>query len=79
MTDGRAEFPEEVRALAARVGGGRWDASRETLELSSPHVHLPKLADAGVIEYDRDDRTVRDATSPALEAFVACVRATEGD
>lgn len=33
-------------------------ADRATFEVSLPHVHLPKLADAGLIEYDAAEQIV---------------------
>lgn len=35
------------------------DDDPESLKTELYHVHLPKLADAGYIEWDRDDRTIR--------------------
>ncbi|WP_227380896.1 DUF7344 domain-containing protein [Haladaptatus halobius] len=35
------------------------------------HMHVPKLADAGVIEYDQHDETVQYQDEPLLEAILA--------
>lgn len=37
------------------------------------HVHLPKLADAGVVEYDRRSETVRYTGDPSVEATLDAV------
>lgn len=63
-----AEQPVDVHRLAERVAArerrgddaGRppRDAVRRAL-VSLHHAHLPKLADAGLVEYDADARVVR--------------------
>ncbi|WP_255170613.1 helix-turn-helix domain-containing protein [Natrononativus amylolyticus] len=49
-------------ALAGRVSNGaaatRTPSSAERLEIELHHLHLPKMADAGVIEYDRASHRV---------------------
>ncbi|WP_227380691.1 helix-turn-helix domain-containing protein [Haladaptatus halobius] len=39
------------------------------------HMHLPKLADAGVIEYDERSETIRYRDSDRLETFLEVVTA----
>lgn len=50
------------------------DAEASSVRVSLVHTHLPKLADAGVVEYDRDRGTV-ELTRRAgdLEPYLACV------
>ncbi|MFC6835640.1 DUF7344 domain-containing protein [Halomarina ordinaria] len=79
--DERAGEPVSVDALASQViarelvmGSGSVDP--DSVEVTLAHVHLPKLAAAGVIEYDRDAATVRrrlDDTDVVLEERTARV------
>jgi predicted transcriptional regulator len=56
----------DVESLSDAVAAREYDADPSVLSESTihevhvtlHHVHLPKLADSGLIEYDRDDRTV---------------------
>lgn len=43
---------------AAQPGNGGTNTDRATFEVSLQHVHLPKLADAGLVEYDDAGQTV---------------------
>lgn len=43
------------------------------VEIRLQHSHLPKLADAGVIEYEPDAGLVRYCESPTLESLLAFV------
>lgn len=45
-----------VEGLIDRFDG---DVDRQTIVTALRHVHLPKMADAGVIEYDSGDDIVR--------------------
>ena len=54
---------EEDTALAD-LDRGRLAAVRSTLH----HVHLPKLADAGLLEYDPERRTVTDVGTDTIDA-----------
>ena len=47
------------------------DAERIAIQLS--HNHLPKFAEHGVIDYDRDDRTVRYRPDERLESLLDSV------
>lgn len=51
-----------VDELAAETG-----SDRATTKVSLYHIHLPKLADAGVIDWDRDSGTVQYQPSEPLE------------
>lgn len=42
----------------------------ETVRIELHHSHLPQLAEAGVIDYDRRQGTIRFTPSPALEEWV---------
>ncbi|MFC4550029.1 MULTISPECIES: DUF7344 domain-containing protein [Halorussus] len=48
------------------AGRNREDAIRTELH----HEHLPRLADAGLIDYDSETRTVRNWNDPSLERWV---------
>lgn len=42
------------------------------------HVHLPKLADAGLVRYDKGDKTVRYHSHDAIEDLLQLVPETTG-
>lgn len=50
---------------------------RKELWIALYHTHLPRLADAGVLEYDDRRGTVRSTMSPAVEEWVAHARHRE--
>lgn len=58
-----------AREVAEREGDGEpsRDAVEETL-VTLHHVHLPKLVDAGIVEYDGDEMTVASRSDLELEA-----------
>lgn len=47
-----------LAALDADHPGGAGDTSRETIEMQLHHKHLPKLVDAGVITFARDEQSI---------------------
>lgn len=49
--------PVDLDDLAVELGG-QHDGSLERTRVSLHHVHLPKLADAGVVEYSREHGNV---------------------
>lgn len=52
--------PELVAAVVAREASVEFTPDQhERVAVSLEHVHLPKLHDAGVVEYDDDAGTVR--------------------
>lgn len=64
-------WPELVARLATRVAddpqdGHLDDATRRRLRIGLYHKHLPRLADANVVEYD--DRQI--AATPRLQSLV---------
>ena len=68
--DGVAEFTDLVDAVVGHES--ETDAGdRETVRTSLYHVHLPKLAEAGVIDYDMRSEAVRYSEQPLLEECLA--------
>ena len=68
--DGVAEFTDLVDAVVDHEP--ETDAGdRETVRTRLYHVHLPKLAEAGVIDYDTRSETVRYSQQPLLERCLA--------
>ena len=68
--DGVAEFTDLVDAVVGHEP--ETDAGdRETIRTGLYHVHLPKLAEAGVIDYDTRSETVRYSRQPLLEECLA--------
>ena len=68
--DGVAEFTDLVDAVVGHEP--ETDAGdRETVRTSLYHVHLPKLAEAGVIDYDTRSEAVRYSEHPLLEECLA--------
>lgn len=72
-----ADAPEKTLALdrlvervARRADGGDL-LERDRIAVRLHHVDLPKLSDAGVVEYDADDRTVRILTAATLGDWIA--------
>ncbi|TYL39378.1 hypothetical protein CV102_08915 [Natronococcus pandeyae] len=49
---------------------GESDVHRETIQTELQHVHLPKLADAGIVEHDQRSDTVRYWCQPSLEEWL---------
>lgn len=50
---------------------------RDRVEVALHHVHLPALADRGVIEYDARSRELRYRRYTRLEALLECVCSVE--
>lgn len=71
-TDGPVELVALAEHVAACVGGSSDRVSAENVDATCTllcHSHLPRMEDAGVIEYDPDESTV--ALTPRAEAFEA--------
>lgn len=75
---GRTHVSEIARRISAWQSTRGEEVDASAVETALVHSHLPKLEDAGVIEYDTDDRTV-DLTDSAsdLEPFLQCTRERE--
>lgn len=77
------DTPVDVEELARRCvesgveGTGSGTATdRRRVYLAFLHVHIPKLEDSNLVEYDREDRTVR-ATESVPAAIDAAIEELE--
>jgi len=70
--DGCAGVEELVSTVCAALGPtvGKQLASHEAVRTRLHHRHLPKLAGAGVIEYEEDGSRVRYYPNERLEALL---------
>ncbi|TYT61888.1 DUF7344 domain-containing protein [Natrialba swarupiae] len=68
------EVTDNVVAFENREEGSELvsEIDRQKLEIRTElqHVHVPKLEDSGVLEYDRRSETVRYWTQPTLEEWL---------
>lgn len=55
------------------------DAPRENIRVDLHHTQVPRLAEAGILEYDRRQGTLRFRGDPALEEWAEHVRSKELD
>lgn len=69
---------EELSRLATSIGEESWDTSEQALQVSLLHVDLPRLAEAGIIEFDLESRTIQYQPNPALESVMKQVMEMEG-
>jgi hypothetical protein len=69
-TDGRVTVGILADQLAARRRNHADELERDRAELRLVHDHLPRLADHGVIEYDRERGIVVLADAAALEPYL---------
>jgi hypothetical protein len=67
------DFPSLVETLNERV-----TTSSERLEIDLRHVHLPKLADHNLIEYDERSETIRYRGGERVETVLEFARSEEG-
>lgn len=74
--DGVASLSELVDCVATRSPAIE---DREEASIRLHHLVLPRLADAGVIDYDPRSETVRYYGEPALEALLDSVEAESPD
>lgn len=76
--DGRSSVDELAEALADRRGNGTDDGpTPERVTASLVHHHLPKLEDAGVVEYETETGTVRYLDDPLASACLEVVTGLE--
>lgn len=77
--NGQTAVEEVAHRIAAwQSTDGQGNTNPKIVETSLVHTHLPKLADAGVVEYDREHGTVELAESATdLEPFLQCTRERE--
>ena len=69
-TDGRISVGTLADQLAARRRNHADELDRERAQLELIHNHLPRLADHGVIEYDRERGIVALEDAAALEPYL---------
>lgn len=68
--DGSTTRDALARALAVgEAGRGNSEADTRDVAVRLHHTHLPKLAEAGVLEYDSDDGTVEPTDAPDVPLF----------
>lgn len=67
--DGIATFDELVDSIHTREDEGG-DDNRLQIQTALQHVHLPRLEDAGILEYDARSDTVRYWEQPTLEEWL---------
>ena len=69
----RDESTEEVTLddlVTGIVDGSYWDTDESHARLCLHHFTLPKLADAGILDYDPRSKTVRYRGRPAVEQLL---------
>ncbi|WP_323192742.1 hypothetical protein [Halostella sp. PRR32] len=70
-SDGQLSLSELVDRVAEREAAeSAPDDDQQETAISLSQVHLPKLADAGVIEYDRQEQLVEHEGDPFVETFL---------
>lgn len=63
-TDGPVALSELAHEIATRETAHGPGGSTEEMRISLYHIHLPKLAEAGLIEFDREHDVVRSQDRP---------------
>ncbi|MFC4988441.1 DUF7344 domain-containing protein [Saliphagus infecundisoli] len=74
--DGVATVDDLVEHVS-RLEDGPGEPGRASVRAALEHVHLPKLADAGVIEHDARSGTVRYWRQPSIEEWLEHARYKE--
>lgn len=74
-TKREADLDELVDYLSGK--DHRAPASGERIALRLHHVHLPKLADTGVIEYNPDERRIRYQGDTSVERILDVLKETD--
>ncbi|MFC7155045.1 ArsR family transcriptional regulator [Halomarina halobia] len=70
VDDGGITFSRLVRAIARSEG----EDDSESIRIDLHHCHLPRLADAGVVEYDHRSGAIRYRSADDIEAVLASLR-----
>lgn len=78
LDDDAAELSELTAGVLAR-GTGRTDDRGDEVATTLHHVHLPKLAKCGLVDYDSRSGTVRYSRHPDREHRVALAFELAGD
>lgn len=73
------ELVDEVRARETARPNRQSPGSSAEVRLSLLHTHLPKLAEAGIVAYDADEKTVTCDANAALESCLEYVEMLESD
>ncbi|WP_323191886.1 hypothetical protein [Halostella sp. PRR32] len=63
-----------VRELAERIAERRDSASLSSARIALCHNHLPRLAEAGVVSYDHDEKRCELNDAAAVRAVLATAR-----
>lgn len=71
-TDGEAT-PSELADRLCSIDAGSGPTNRESIRVELHHRHLPKLAEAGLIEYEGRGEPVRYLGDPLVERCLALV------
>lgn len=76
-----AELEAAVNAVCRYETAGTEgdDAPRENVRIDLHYAQVPRLAEAGVLDYDRRQRTIRFRGDPALEEWAEHARYKELD
>ncbi|WP_435179594.1 DUF7344 domain-containing protein [Halorussus sp. AFM4] len=78
--NGQTSVEELAERIAAWQSAEDGETDPESVEVSLVHAHLPKLADAGVVEYDRDRGTAELADrGDDLDPLLRCTSEREPD
>jgi DNA-binding transcriptional ArsR family regulator len=76
--NGRTTIDELAHRIAAwQSTDGEESADPVAVKTSLVHAHLPKLADAGAVEYDREETVVELADVGELDPLLRCTRERE--
>ncbi|KDE58764.1 hypothetical protein EL22_02645 [Halostagnicola sp. A56] len=78
QTDGITTFDKLVDDILAREADSEnREEHKQQIQTSLQHVHLPRLEDAGILEYDARSDTVRYWQQPTLEEWLEHARHKE--
>jgi DNA-binding transcriptional ArsR family regulator len=61
---------DDIAAFVHTNGPAGIGPTYDDVESAVLHVHVPKLADAGIVDYDGRSRTVRYRKQPSLEEWL---------